>query len=784
MPRPFSLLKLRSLFGLVLLVGSPAAAAPPTVTTLTPHGAERGKAVDLTISGKDLTPQTRLMLPFKAAQELLPDKKPNPAQVRLRLTVDPSVLPGIYPIRLATDHGISPILFFHVDALPAIAEVEDNSTFGKAQKVSVPVVIDGQCPGGDVDYFRFPAKKGQRLVIETISARIGSGVLPQIRATDAKGRFLASDDSQSLHGDCRLQFIAPEDGDYVVEISDSRYRGAAPAHYRLRIADYDFAAEIFPLGGRAGSKVEFVLRGGNLKGEVRVARVLPTVAPGRHIALDLGDALRPGMLPPTIALGDLPEQTYSAGKGMPMDLAVPVTVNGRLGQKGEAHAFRLAVKAGERYRFAVEADALGSALDGLLRVSDQTGKQLAQVDDVDLPPPAPGLQGTKSPDPVLELTVPAGVTGLNVELRDGRHRGGVNFGYRLTVERADQEFALRQPVAEVNLPRGGSVALTVPVLRRGYTGPIQLEVPGLPAGLALQGGYVPAGALQGTLTLGADPAAKMAGPLAVRIEGKALEPGKALRRRADQDLVVARDANVAVATIPLGEFALALTSPPPFTVQGPAAVELVNGYPTTVTVMVTRDKTQKVAAVEVTGLSPLAPPLPGQPQPKQTLTFKPGNAAPEAAQATFLATAGPTLAEGRAGDLLVQGKAKVNNADRLITGPAVQVTVVRPFRVELLTRELTLQPGEKVVLKGRIERRPVFREAVQLKLEGLPKGVTLAAPPAPVAAGATEFQIELRADAKAPPAEGKLTLTATATITGAVYTHPALTVPVRLPAKK
>jgi hypothetical protein len=438
------------------------------------------------------------------------------------------------------------------------------------------------------------------------------------------------------------------------------------------------------------------------------------------------------------------------------------------------------VKAGERYRFAVEAEALGSALDGVLRLTDPSGKQLALVDDVDLPPPASGLQGIRSPDPALDFTVPPGVTALEVELRDGRHRGGVNFGYRLTVARTE-DFALGQPAAEVNVPRGGAVALTVPVTRHGYDGPIQVEVPGLPAGLSARGGYVPAGSGQGTLTLSADPAAKLPQvPLALGLEGKALAPGKDIRRRAEQALVVARDANVAVATFPVREFAAALTSPAPFAVRGPEAVELVNGYPATVKVAVTRGPGQKVGAVEVTGVSPLAPPAPGRPQPKPALTFKPGSAAPEAGQATFTVTAGPDVAEGRAGDVFVQGKAKVNNADRTAAGRAVAVTVVRPFRVELLAAEVSLKAGQAAVLKGRIERRPVFREAVQLKLDGLPKGVTLTAPPRLVPAGQAEFALELRVDPKAAPAAGRLTLTCTATINGTAYRHPALTVAVRV----
>ncbi|MCI0460628.1 MAG: PPC domain-containing protein [Gemmataceae bacterium] len=770
----------RSHFILPLLLVSQATAAPPTVTNVTPRGAERGRPVELALTGTNLTSTARLVLPFAAEQEPIPDKKPTPTQARVRLTVDRAVPAGIYPVRVLTDEGVSPLFFFHVDSFPAATEVEDNNTFAKAQKVAVPAVIDGQCAGGDVDYFRFAAKKGQRLVIETIAARLGSGVQPQIRVTDARERLISSDDTQALQGDCRVWFVAPQDGEYVVEISDSRYRGAAPPHYRLKIADYDFPAEVFPLGGRAGEKVEFVLRGGNLSGEVRLSRVLPPPSAGppgwRWIPLDLGESLRPGMLAPLVIRGELPERTYpeSAKEGKPLELAAPVTANGRLTRKGEVHRFRLPVKGGERYRLAVQADVLGSALDGVLRVTDPAGKQLAISDDVDVPPPAPGLQATKSPDPALEVTTPAGVTALVVELRDGRHRGGVNFGYRFTVTRAE-DFALRQTAAEVNVPRGGSAALVVPVVRRGYDGPIQLGIPELPPGWSVQGGYVPPKGTQGVLTLSAPANGEaLIDPLTLGVQGRALAPGKDLRRWAEQTVVVTRDANVAVLTMPLSGFAVALIGPDVFTLKGPAAVEVVNGYPTSVAVEVTRDQKEKVGTVAVTGAG--SPPTPGKPP--TGLTFKPGSAAPNAGQATLLVTAPVTLPEGRTTDLVIQGKTRVNNVDRTVTAPAIPVTVVRPFTVTL--SEVTLEPGKTAVVRGTIQRQPVCKEAVQLKLDGLPKVVTLAAPPKAVPAGQSEFTLELRADAKAAPTAVNLTLTASAVIGGATYTHPAVSVPLKV----
>ena len=76
----------------------------------------------------------------------------------------------------------------------------------------------------------------------------------------------------------RVTITAPADGDYVVEFSDARYRGGAPSHYRLKIADYDWPGEVFPLGGRRGEPVTFALRGGSLANELRLRRA-PEGAP-------------------------------------------------------------------------------------------------------------------------------------------------------------------------------------------------------------------------------------------------------------------------------------------------------------------------------------------------------------------------------------------------------------------------------------------------------------------------------------------------------------------------
>jgi hypothetical protein len=765
----------RATLAIWLILAGPLTAAPPTLTTLTPHGAERGKEVEITLTGTNLTADARLMLPFKATQASIVEAKPNPARARLKLTVDAATPLGIYPIRVRTAEGITGLQFFSVEAFPGMAEVEDNSAFEKAQKIKAPIVVEGTCAGGDVDFFRFPATKGQRLVIEVLSARLGSGVLPQLRLTDDRQRLLAADDSQSLQGDGRLIVTIPTDGDYVVELSDSRYRGGNPAHYRLQIAEYDVAEEVFPLGGRRGARVDFRLLGGTLANEVRLPRT-----PDAGV-LPLDGAVRIGMMSPRLAVGDYPEIIWDRTKARDprgRDLLPPVTVNSRLEKPGARDVFQVAVEPGNRYRFTVQAESLGSRLDGVLTIRDANGKQLAVADDVDLPSSIPGQPPTRTVDPSLDFTVPEGVRLLQIELRDQRKRGGLNFGYRLTVEPAVADFTIGQPVTELNVPRGGTAVLTVPVTRRGYTGALQLTAKDLPAGVTASGGHVPAGATNGVLILSAAENATAEGGF-VMLEGTSVGATTEVRARGEMHLVVSREANPGASMLVLSHFALGVSGAEPFAIRGPVApVEAVIGYPTTVTATVTRAKDQAALAIDVTGLDPRAVAVPGRPPVASAFTLKPSG--PNgAASTTFTLTPLATALEGPQ-DLVIQGKAKVGPADRVVTGSALVVNVRPPFAVEPVAPTLTLTPGQTVSLKAKLVRQAVFKETVQLRLTGLPPGVTLAAPLAPVPGDRAEIDIHLKVDAKAATANATLALACTTTISGMVYNHPPVTIAAQL----
>ena len=203
-------------------------------------------------------------------------------------------------------------------------------------------------------------KKGQRILVDAQCARIGSGIDPSIRLTaaGASRTYVASaDDSPGLVTDARLTAVLPADGDYVVELSDSRYQGGGRPVYRLVIGAVPEAEEVFPLGGRQGETVGLELRGGMLTGmRIAAATLNPLVRnrimPARITSAALGIAApaqrgsRPGI---AAAAGRLAvSRAARAGRsGRRAARAIaPVVFNGRIDPPGENDRFVIATTPG------------------------------------------------------------------------------------------------------------------------------------------------------------------------------------------------------------------------------------------------------------------------------------------------------------------------------------------------------------------------------------------------------------------------------------------------------
>lgn len=744
--------------GLTLAV--PVLADPPQITGISPFGVQRGVATEITVAGANLIGNPQFVAPFGAAIEPPSAPNTNPTAWKLKLAADPATTAGVSIVRVKTDDGISNPFLFAVGQVPQVAEAEDNTTFEAAQSVPSPVVVEGQAAGNDVDYFKFPGKKGQRIVVDAQCARIGSGVDPQVRLTTAARAYVAAaDDSPGLMTDARLCAVLPEDTDYVVEISDTRYQGGGRPVYRLLIGPVPTADEVYPLGGQRGQTVGFELRGGTLPGVASAAATLDAPPDVEEFRLNV-TTQRLGLAGPTdpvlqletispLAVDDLPELREPVDPAAPpLKAAAPIVLNGRIDPAGDEDRFVVTVSPGQRYRVRVDAAELGSALDGTLQVLGAKDAVLVAADDTTAPSAMKKGQRKNapniiSPDPSLEVTVPAGLTEVTLALRDLEGRGGVGFPYRITVEPILPSFEIALNEAQVSVPKGGTALVGVTVLRQGYNGPITLGIINLPAGLTVRPGTVAEGQAPGILSVSAAADAAF-GAVVLKVVGKGMGPGGPIVATATKLLTFAQQGMFPTKTASQTGLPAASALPGAVTLEAPEApIEVAHGYGAAIPIQVDRT----MGADGALTIAPLPLP-PGLAVPDATIAEK-------AAEGSVAVTAAPEAALGPM-TIGLTAKGKFADKDRTFAVPAVTLNVVRPAALQLLAPNLDVKAGETVELKGKVVRQGPFREPVAVKIDGLPAG--LKSDPVTVAPDASDFAIKVVADPSS----------AAATVTGQV----------------
>jgi hypothetical protein len=503
----------RSRLPLVLaaILGLPVPAlAAPQIGNLSPRGLQIGGTTTITVEGADLTPDLRIVLPFPIlGQTVRPGATSN--RVQMDVTLGDLVPAGMYQLRMANVLGISNSAPIGVDDLVQVPFTD--------QLKGLPVALHGSLAGTSILRTSFAGKKGQRLVAEVEARRLGSALDPFVELQDSRRVPLAwAQSSAALSGDARLEAILPVDGTYSIELHDALYRAGSPNHFRLKVGDLAYADQVFPLGVQRGQRasVEFVGKvPPGLRVEVQPNSLGEVPVPALRVPAYTGGV-------PHVVVGEYPEVVEAEQpSGKVQEVAVPAAISGRIGKPEETDRYRLLVQPGQRLRFEVLANRIGSPLDGVLVLRNEAGAQLATNDD-----------RPNTVDPGFEFTAPEGVKALVVELRDLHRRGGPNFIYRLAITPAGQpEFSLTLPTEPHQVPQGGSTVLRVKANRAGYDGPIKLTIPALPPGLTLVGDVIPAGMTDTLLTLSASPGTNLT-QLVTRMVGEAVDVKPPLRRTA------------------------------------------------------------------------------------------------------------------------------------------------------------------------------------------------------------------------------------------------------------
>ncbi len=176
--------------------------------------------------------------------------------------------PGVYPISVRKGDWISNHAPFAVDTLPECREAEPNNDAKSAQRLTLPVIVNGRIDrSGDWDVFSFAGRAGEEIVAEVHARRLDSPLDSVLKLTDATGKQIAFNDDyedkasglNTHHADSYLRATLPARGTYFLHLGDTQRQGGGEFAYRLRVSapQPDFALRVVPssISVRGGASV-------------------------------------------------------------------------------------------------------------------------------------------------------------------------------------------------------------------------------------------------------------------------------------------------------------------------------------------------------------------------------------------------------------------------------------------------------------------------------------------------------------------------------------------------
>lgn len=230
---------------------------------------------------------------------------------------------GMAAWRVTCGWGGTRVRPFLIGDLPEHIEAESNSTSDRAERVTLPVTINGQIAGErDIDCFVFSANAGQTVVADMFAARIGSPLEPVFELYSADGRRLPAE-IHRVADDNVLSFRVPAAGDYVLQIANVSFRGGPEFVYRVTLSD---------------------------------------VAQFSNLPLSDGQ------------VGNLPHDK---------PLSLPATIQGRFLQATSEESFRVAAKKDELIAIECRPASASSIAMPMLAIEDSTGRTLGNASSVE-----------------------------------------------------------------------------------------------------------------------------------------------------------------------------------------------------------------------------------------------------------------------------------------------------------------------------------------------------------------------------------------------------------------
>lgn len=205
---------------MIALTLSDAGAQALKIDRCEPTSLRSGGSTEIKLHGPGLE-LAQIWTSFPAQIERIDEKA-----ARFRVTTD---FVGSGAIRAHGDQGASNLFFVQVE--PGGDDVitsQNRLTKEDAQVLPLPAKVTGQSAALGSCFYRFTAKAGESVVVHARDGGRGFDGVIKLRAAASGNQVAFNDDSEVYGADPWLKFLPPADGDYLVELLDSQFRGGLP----------------------------------------------------------------------------------------------------------------------------------------------------------------------------------------------------------------------------------------------------------------------------------------------------------------------------------------------------------------------------------------------------------------------------------------------------------------------------------------------------------------------------------------------------------------------------
>ena len=502
------------------------------ITAVFPLGCQIGEEAEVQVHGGDLegAAELRFSHPGITAELTNADER----KFKVRVAVD--VPSGVYEVRFVGALGLSNSRLFAVGTLDESRSPSGNTSIKTAAALGADSVVNGVSVTRQSSWFQVGAKKGQRLLLRVSAKSLDSRMSPVMLLRSGAGERLARANADGL-----IDFTAPANGNFLIQVHDTIFRGGTEYFFRLENSSGPHVDFISPAIVPSFSESEITLFGRNLPGSkpagfkavdgqsleqlsVKISELNQAGQPGgvvlppAAIVLDGGVFRLPGNSsvesnPFFVGLRPGNLLTMEQGSNNAADRAqiipAPGLVAGSFYPARDVDCFRFPIKKNEVYWLEVFSQRLGCGTNPyvtaqLVGVSEDGKESPEAVKEFYDSKDNPGGRGFNVANRDISWRFQSKDDGhCRVMLRDlfNQSTDDPSRGYVVALRREHPGFRLvvhPQTVAGVwrknkiieltgtHLRKGTTLPVQIIVLREGsFSGPITITAEGLPRGVEL-----------------------------------------------------------------------------------------------------------------------------------------------------------------------------------------------------------------------------------------------------------------------------------------------------------